>query len=152
MADNTATPVTQRPPQPGPALRQLDVLIGTWDVSGPEIRGRVRYEWLAGGFFLIQHVDLDHGGHAIKGMEIIGQERGFGATAPDQEITSRWYDDAGNTFRYTYEVADDTLTIWGGERGSSAYYRGNFSADRTVNSGAWTFPGGGYASTMTRIA
>lgn len=137
--------------EPGDAVRQLDVLVGTWDVSGPDIRGRVRYEWLPGGFFLVQHVDMVHGGNCIRGMEVIGQERAFGAAEADDEVTSRWYDDAGNTFRYVYEVDRDTLTIWGGERDSPAYYRGTFDADRTVNRGAWVFPeGGGYESTITR--
>lgn len=148
MADEHATRAT---PRPSPALKRLDVLVGTWEVSGPDIRGRVRYEWMEGGFFLIQHVDFEHGGRRIKGMEIIGQERGFGADEPAEEITSRWYDDTGNTFQYTYEVAGDTLTIWGGERGSPAYYRGTFNPERTVNSGVWVYPGGGgYDSTMTR--
>ncbi|CAA9555485.1 MAG: hypothetical protein AVDCRST_MAG18-644 [uncultured Thermomicrobiales bacterium] len=149
MTENTNRQAT---PRPSAALKQLDVLVGTWDVSGPDIQGQVRYAWLEGGFFLIQHVDFNHGGHTIKGMEIIGQERGFGATEPTEEITSRWYDAAGNTFQYTYEVDGDTLTIWGGERGSPAYYRGTFNADRNVNSGTWVYPGGGgYDSTMTRV-
>lgn len=55
---------------------------------------------MEGGFFLLQHVDFIHCGRQITGLEIIGQERGFGATELDQEITSRWYDAAGNTFQY----------------------------------------------------
>lgn len=140
------------PPAPSEALRRLDVLVGEWEVSGPDIAGRVRYEWMDGGYFLLQHVDFVHDGRPIKGLEIIGQERGFGAEVPAEEITSRWYDAAGNTFLYTYEVLGDTLTIWGGERGSPAYYRGTFNADRSVNSGSWVYPdGGGYDSTMTRL-
>lgn len=29
-------------------------------------RGTVTYEWMEGGFFLVQHLDLDHAGHKIK--------------------------------------------------------------------------------------
>jgi len=60
----------------------------------------------------------------------------------------------GETFDYVYKISDDgtTLTIWGGEKGSPAYFRGRFSDDDTVNTGAWVYPGGGgYSSTMTRI-
>lgn len=74
----------------------------------------------------------------------------FGATEPSQDIRSRYFDNMGNTFEYTYEVTDDTLTIWGGERGSPAYYQGKFSEDGT-NTGAWQPGGGGYDSTMTRV-
>jgi hypothetical protein len=58
----------------------------------------------------------------------------------------------GETFDYVYELDGDTLTIWGGEKGSPAYYRGTFSADGNTLSGAWVYPGGGgYESTSTRI-
>ena len=39
--------------------------------------GTVTYEWMEGGFFLIQHVDLEQYGQRIKGIEIIGHERPF---------------------------------------------------------------------------
>jgi hypothetical protein len=58
----------------------------------------------------------------------------------------------GDTLDYVYEVEGDSLTIWGGERGSPAYYQGRFSDDGTTCSGAWVYPGGGgYESTMTRV-
>jgi hypothetical protein len=51
-----------------------------------------------------------------------------------------------------YELDGDTLTIWAGERGSPAYYKGTFSADGNSCAGAWVYPGGGgYESTMTRV-
>jgi len=52
---------------------------------------------------------------------------------------------------YVYELGGDTLTIWGGERGSPAYLRASFSADGTTFSGGWVWPGGGYQVTGTRI-
>ena len=53
---------------------------------------------------------------------------------------------------YVYEIDGDTLTIWGGEKGSPASYRSQFSTDGSVNAGAWVYPGGGgYKSTMTRV-
>ena len=137
---------------PGPELQRLDRLVGTWRVSGPDIDGQVSFEWMEGGFFLIQHVDFVHGGRRIKGMEVIGHLQPFGEP-PSQDIKSRFYDTLGNTFDYVYELEGDTLTIWGGEKGSPAFYQGTFSADGNTNSGAWVYPGGGgYTSTMTRLA
>jgi hypothetical protein len=107
---------------------------------------------MEGGFFLLQHVDFVHGGRKIKGLEVIGHLQPFGEQ-PSPEIRSRFYDSSGGTFDYVYEVEGDTLTIWGGESGSPAYYKGTFSADGNTNAGAWVYPGGGgYASTMTRVA
>ena len=149
--DNTNTQVQQQPPKPNPDLKSLDRLVGTWKVSGPDIDGHVTFEWMEGGFFLMQHFDFVHGGHKVKGMEIIGHLQPFGEE-PGKDIKSRIYDTMGNTFDYVYELEGDTLTIWGGEKGSPAYFQGKWSDDDNTNTGAWTYPGGGgYESTMTRI-
>ena len=151
MTDNSYTQDQQQPPQPNPDLKSLDQLVGTWKVSGPDIKGKVTFEWMEGGFFLIQHFDFVQGGHKVKGMELIGHLQLFGEQ-PSQDIRSRIYDTLGNTFDYTYEVNDETLTIWGGEKGSPAYYEGKWSEDGNTNAGAWHYPGGGgYESTMTRV-
>ena len=58
----------------------------------------------------------------------------------------------GNTLDYVYEVDKDTLTIWGGQKGSPAYFKGTFSDDGNTCTGGWVYPGGGgYKSTMTRV-
>jgi hypothetical protein len=135
--------------RPSDALQKLDRLVGTWDLSG-DVRGQVRYEWMEGGFFLVQHIDLDHQGHRIKGMEVIGHLKPFGgASSPD--IRTRWYDNEGNTFDYVYELEEDTLLIWGGEKGSPAYYKGKFSPNGNQLTGGWVYPGGGYESNATRL-
>jgi hypothetical protein len=146
--DNVETP--PQPPQLSPDLSRLDQLVGTWNVSGGA-RGQVTYEWMDGGFFLIQHVDLEQYGQKSKGIEIIGHERPFGAE-PSPDITSRFYDNHGNTLDYVYELEGDTLTIWGGQKGSPAYYKGRFSDDGNTMTGEWVYPGGGgYRSTSTRV-
>jgi hypothetical protein len=150
MTDGTGAPDQQRAPTPDPDMRALDRLVGAWEVSGGA-KGRVSYEWMEGGFFLLQHVDLEHQGRRIKGIEIIGHERVFGSE-PSEDIKSRFYDAMGDTLDYVYELEGDTLTIWGGEKGSPAYYRGRFSDDGNTCAGAWVYPGGGgYESSMTRI-
>ena len=147
--NNTNTHDQQQPPEPQPDLKRLDRLVGTWDVSGGA-QGTITYEWMDGGFFLFQHVDLEQQGQKITGIEIIGHERPFEAE-PSEDIKSRFYDSLGNTLDYVYELAGDTLTIWAGETGSPAYFRGEFSDDGTTLDGEWVYPGGGgYESTMTR--
>ena len=77
----------QRPPEPSPDLKRLgDRLVSTWEVSG-DAQGRVSFEWMEGGFFLIQRVDLEQYGQRIKGIEIIGHEMPFGSE-PSEEIKS----------------------------------------------------------------
>ena len=139
----------QSTPQPDAAIKALDRLVGTWAVSGGAT-GQVRYEWMEGGFFLIQHVDLSHD-QPNKGIEIIGRELAFGSSAPSEDIKTRFYGSRGETFDYVYELEGDTLTIWGGEKGSPAYFKGTFEDDDTL-AGAWHWSGGGYESTMKQIA
>ncbi len=53
-------------PQPDPALRRLDRLVGRWSMEGhlvgsdkTDIRGETSFRWLPGGFFLEQRVQID---------------------------------------------------------------------------------------------
>jgi hypothetical protein len=148
--DSTYPQDQQETPKPNPDLQALDRLVGTWDVAGGA-EGTVAYEWLEGNFFLLQHVDLEQYGQRIKGIEVIGHVKPFEAAA-SEDIKSRYYDSMGNTLDYVYELEGDTLTIWAGEQGSPAYYKGTFSADGDRCAGAWVYPGGGgYESTMTRV-
>lgn len=56
------------------------------------------------------------------------------------------------TLDYVYEVDGDILTIWGGEKGSPAYYQGRFSTDGNILTGGWVYPrGGGYEAISTRV-
>lgn len=148
MEDNNHAQDAQQTPTPNPDLKSFDRLVGMWEVSGGA-KGRVTYEWMEGGFFLMQHVDLVSDGRKIKGIEIIGHEQQFGAE-PSEEIKSRYYDAMGETLDYVYELEGDTLTIWGGQKGSPAYYKGTFSDDGNTVTGGWVYPGGGYESNMTR--
>jgi hypothetical protein len=147
----TDTQVAEQVPTPNPDLKSLARLVGTWQQSGG-VEGEITYEWAEGGFFLIQRVDLEQYGHKIKGIELIGHLQPFGE-APGEDIKSRFYSFLdGMTLDYVYEIAGDTLTIWGGERGSPAYYQGTFSDDGNTLSGAWVYPGGGgYSSTAIRV-
>lgn len=135
--------------RPSGRVRALERLIGTWTVpDGAE--GTVRYEWMPGGHFLIQHVELEQFGQPVTGFEVIGHLYPFGEPV-SEEIVSRFYDASGNTFDYAYELDGDTLTIWAGAQGSPAYFRGTFTEGDRAMTGDWVYPGsGGYTSTMTR--
>lgn len=136
--------------EPSPELRALDRLVGTWAVTGGA-EGTVRYEWMTGGFFLLQHVDLTQHGERVTGLEVIGNLKPFGEP-PGEDVVSRFYDCAGNTLDYVYEIDGDKLTIWAGAKGSPAYYEGTFAPDGNIVTGEWVYPGGGgYESSMTRL-
>jgi hypothetical protein len=128
-----------------PALQALTRLVGTWKITGGH-EGTVTYRWL-NDFFLQQDVHLGD----THGFEIIGRERRLMAE-PSADIKSRYYGDDGSTLDYTYELDGDTLTIWAGDRGSPAFYRGTFGPGGRTLTGAWVYPGGGgYDSNAERV-
>ncbi|GAA5083365.1 hypothetical protein HNP84_003602 [Thermocatellispora tengchongensis] len=127
------------------ALNSLAPLVGTWAIDGPGLSGTVRYEWMDGGGFLVQHVELVHDGEATRGVEYIGLH------AESGELRSHFFAQSGEILEYVYQLSGDTLTIWYGGVGSPAKFVGTFDADRVRNTGAWHWPGGGYESNMTRV-
>jgi hypothetical protein len=148
MADNNM----QAPqlPTPDPDLQSLGNMVGTWKLTGGA-EGTLKFEWMEGGFFLIQHVELEQNGMKIKGTEIIGHTRHFGEE-PSKDIKSRFFDSMGNTFDYVYEPKGDKLIIWAGEKGSPAYCEGRTSDDGNTFTAEWHYPdGGGYKVVGNRL-
>jgi hypothetical protein len=144
MTTTLSTPVTPTQSRDA-ALRSLDRLVGTWALSGPGLGGTVRYEWMDGGNFLVQHVDMQHGDETTRGVEYIGLDRDTGT------LRSHYFGSDGEILEYTYELTGNTLTIWFGGMDSPARFTGTFTADGARNSGGWEWPGGGYESNMTRV-
>jgi hypothetical protein len=137
-------------PESSTKLRELGSrMVGKSRLSGG-VEGTSRFEWMEGGYFLIQHVNLVQHGMEIRGIEIVGHLRPFGEP-PSEEIRSRFYDNQGNTLDYVYELEGDTLTVWGGEKGSPAHMKATIDHDGNTR-GEWFYPGGGgYEFTTTRI-
>jgi hypothetical protein len=99
-------------PKPNPD-QPLERLVGTWKQSGG-VEGEITYEWMEGGFFLTQHVDLVSDGRKIKGIEVIGHLQLFGEE-PSKDIKSRFFSFLdGMTLDYVYEIVD--IDYLGGEQ------------------------------------
>lgn len=142
--------------RPDPRLRRLDPYVGTWSLQGKEAReygeihGTLTFEWMEGGHFLLQHVDINHAGRPVKGIEVIGYGRDWEGNA-HEDCTSHFFDNTGNHFVYIYDIGDDgAITIWGGYVASPVAFRGRFGEDRRTITGRWGWPGGGYGAVMTR--
>lgn len=146
MADSNNHLAGQLPDEPNPALRVLDRLVGTWRITGGFLEGTTSFEWMDGGFFLIQRVDARALGRRIKGVEYIGYDQ------DTQTLRSHYMDVNGANFTYTWELNTntDTINTWFGEKDSDNFFEGRFTDARSY-SGAWQWPGGGYNATLTRI-
>jgi hypothetical protein len=123
-------------PQPDPALKRLDKLVGSWTFTGrtldseeDNISGRLTYEWLPGGFFLQQRIELDFAGLDIKSLELIGYDPSTGA------FSSHAYSNLfGAPVPYKWDLRDDVLTI---SLEGQASFEGRFSDDGNSFSGGW---------------
>lgn len=130
MAENNNALVGKLPKTPDPALKTLEPLIGKWKISGPDVSGEASFEWMEGGFFMIQRYDLEQDGHQ-KGIEYTGIDEETGT------LRSRLMQTNGSRFTYTYEIEGHIFWYWFGDKGSDTYSRSTFSEDFRSYSGSW---------------
>jgi Protein of unknown function (DUF1579) len=133
MSDYDAS--AAQPAQPDPALERLDRLVGTWTINGrtldaeeDNISGQTTFEWLPGGFFLQQRIELNFGGFEIQSLELIGYDPSTGAFS-SLVYSNVW----GTPVPYRWDLQGDTLTI----EMEVAKFRGTFSEDGKSFSGGW---------------
>ena len=138
MPDNRSAQPLQLP-QPNPALKRLEKLIGRWTIKGrtldaksDNIAGHVTIQWLPGGFFLEQRGEIDFMGSWIFSLEIVGYDP-LTDTFPSYVFSNMGETSAS----YYWDVRGDVVTHW--TKGSK--YTGMFSADGAVLSGGWRSEG-----------
>jgi hypothetical protein len=142
----------QQPSTPNPALKALDIMVGTWVLVGgdfttkEEIRGQSTFEWLEGGFFLVHRFNIEYAERRFTGVEYIGYDEQSGHLK-----THVFSSQDPKPLEYTWEVDEETFTNWFGDVGASNRNKGDFSNDHNTLIGQWEWPGGGYEATMTRI-
>ena len=144
--------MTQTPelPQPDPALKRLDRLVGSWKMEGnlvgsdeKNVTGETTFRWVAGGFFLEQRVRIDFMGLEIDSVELIGYDPEtdtFPSTVYSNlspaPLPYRWEID-GDTVKIsvTYGPMDSTFTGTWAEDGESfsGGWRPNPGAEETIN-------------------
>lgn len=127
-------------PQPDPALKRLDFLVGKWGMRGhmvgsdeENIVGEASYEWLPGGFFLRQRVKLDFAGFVeVDSEELIGYNPGTKA------FSSYVYSNMSpEPLPYEWDVQDGSMTISVSHGPLDATFKGQLSEDGNRFSGGW---------------
>ncbi|MER5337043.1 DUF1579 family protein [Micromonospora sp. NPDC002717] len=111
------------PPQPDPALRRLDYLVGTWKLSGKteagpmgppaELSGTETFEWLEGGFFLVHRWNC-------------AMDLGPAGKVPDVGYEFFDYDPETQKFRTHY------FSSFGPYNAEQSHYIGDFEDDKLV--------------------
>ena len=129
---------TQRLPEPDPALKRLEVFIGTWSLKGrtldskvDNVFARTTFEWLPGGFFLKQTFEADFMGMKIQSLELIGSDP-TSDTFPSLVYSNL----VGVPIPYRYDVKGKNVTITTDLAGG-ARMKGKISEDGNTFSGGW---------------
>jgi len=152
MAESNTNPQEQLLAKPNPALKALEVMVGTWDLKGrdfttrEEIRGQSTFAWLEGGFFLVHRFSIAYADRTFTGVEYIGYDE------KSRHLKTHVFANQGpEPLEYTWQVDEYSFTNWFGEVGSENHYKGTFSKDHNTLIGQWEWPGGGYEATLIRI-
>ena len=97
---------------PNPALKPLEVLIGDWQTTGSHpylpnttLHGRVSFEWLEGGAFLIMHSEIDNPNFP-SGIVI------FGSDDAAKTYFMLTFDERGVSRKYDVTMRGNQLKWW----------------------------------------
>jgi hypothetical protein len=136
MTQNGNNNVAEKPAAPASELKLLDVLVGKWVtemrmIGSPtfSIIGTDIYEWQAGGFFMLHHVDVRMDDEAYTVIEIIG-----GYDAATKSYPMRSFDSRGEAS--TMQASIDAKGVWtfAGEKIRATL---TVSADRSSMTAQW---------------
>jgi hypothetical protein len=121
--------------KPNPALEPLRFLVGEWQTVGShpyfpdtELHGRVSFEWIEDGAFLLTRSEIDHPKFP-DGIAVFGSDNESGQITMlyfDERNVSRiqnvkiegnvwqwWRDDPKFSQRYTIKISEDKNTMIG---------------------------------------
>jgi len=124
-------------PTPNPKLKALEPMVGHWKMSGrtvgaqeDNVKGEAHIEWLPGGFFLKQTVDIEFAGmFRVQGTEIVGYDM------QKDKLTSLVYSNmAPMAIPYTWDLEGRNLTI---EMPPSAIMHGKIGEDGDTFTTSW---------------
>ena len=100
-------------PRHGPEHERLGVFVGTWRTEGETYRpaarlaGQETFEWLPGGFFLVDRFDRRIGDGEHRGLGVMGWD------AADGAYFTCLYDNLGFARTYRTTVEDRLWTLTG---------------------------------------
>jgi Protein of unknown function (DUF1579) len=125
-------------PEPDPALKRLDRLVGRWAMEGSpvgsdekSIKGETTFRWLPGGFFLEQRGHFDFMGVPIDALELIGYD-----PATDTFPSTVFSGFSPVPLPYRWDVKGDSVSISVSYGELDATFTGSWREDGTF-SGGW---------------
>lgn len=117
---------------PNPALRQLEVLVGDWEVDVPQFpgqRGQATFEWLEDGAYLCVHSDAPD--PAPSATLVIGRDES------SEVYTVLYYDSRGVARVYQMSFGEGVWQMWRQAPGFWQRFSGTLSDDGSSIRAAW---------------
>jgi hypothetical protein len=127
MNKSTQDPVQHPTPKTNPALVQLEVLIGEWEMElslAPAARGRVTFEWLEGGAFLVERM-------GDSATWLIGRDESV------ETYCVLYFDSRGVSRLYEMSLEGNVWKIWRNAPGFSQRFAATFGGDGHTITGYW---------------
>ena len=123
--------------EPDPKLVELsELLVGTWRVDGPDIRGQAEYQSRQAGCLLVAYVDFTVGDSRMRVIQHItyDQERGT--------LRARYMDTMGDEATYTWVLEGRKIRVSLGDQHSDTYFQATLNDDNSQYVGTWHYPEG----------
>jgi hypothetical protein len=117
---------------PNPALKQLEALIGEWDVEVPQFpgaRGRATFEWLEGGAYLRFHAEAPD--PAPSATLIINRDES------SEIYTVLHYDSRGVSRVYQMSFGEGIWKMWRQAPGFWQRFSGTLGPDGSSIRASW---------------
>ena len=134
---------------PNPALKQFEVLIGEWQslarhpmLPDAELPGRISFEWLEGGAFVLLHSEIDHPDFP-DGVEIFASD--------DQAGTYYMlhFDERGVSRKYDVSITDTQLKWWRDDDEFSQRFTMDIQKNKLVSYGEMSRNGGAWEKDLS---
>ena len=126
-----ASALAQEMPKPGPELKKLDVLTGSWNLDGEMKPGAMgpggkmteiqKCEWMDGEFFLVCHADFKSSMGDGSGISVMGYSN------DDKVYTYREFNSWGEFEDSRGSLDGDTWTWLGDEKEGGMVMKGRFT-------------------------
>ena len=144
--DSTNAQVKTPTPQPNPALKPLEILVGEWEMSlsnasflprpTDTVKGLVSFEWMQDGAFLLMRIG-DKAPSPPAALWLISRDE----AALDYSVF--YYDSRSVSRVYGMSFAEDVWKMWRNAPGFCQRYEGAVSKDGKNITSSWEKSGDG---------
>jgi hypothetical protein len=135
---------------PNTALKPFETLIGEWQTTGShpyfpdtELSGRVSYEWIEGGAFVMMRSEVDHPKFP-DGIAI------FGSDDAAQTYYMIYFDERGISRKYDAAITEGQLKWWRDDSHISQRFTMDISKDKLVTTGEMSLDGGEWEQDLSQ--